>query len=81
MGGDKPWPQVPVGNKDHANAAVLIIGAGISGLCTAIDLIKRNKCRNFIIVEKSAGLGGTWCDPPFLAPSCASPPREIRQQR
>jgi len=68
MGGDKPWPQVPVGNKDHANAAVLIIGAGISGLCTAIDLIKRNKCRNFIIVEKSAGLGGTWYDNKY--PGC-----------
>jgi cation diffusion facilitator CzcD-associated flavoprotein CzcO len=60
MAGDAPWPQVPVGNKDHANAAVVIIGAGLSGLCTAIDLIKRNNCHNFIILEKSAGLGGTW---------------------
>lgn len=51
---------MPVGNKDHANAAVVIIGAGISGMCTAIDLIKRNNCRNFIILEKSAGVGGTW---------------------
>ena len=57
----KPWPEVAVGNKDHGNAAVIIIGAGLSGICTAIDLIKRNNCRNFIIVEKSAGLGGTWC--------------------
>lgn len=32
MTGDKPWPQVPVGNKDHTSAAVVIIGAGISGL-------------------------------------------------
>jgi hypothetical protein len=31
MGGDQPWPQVPVGNKDHTDAAVVIIGAGISG--------------------------------------------------
>jgi hypothetical protein len=31
MAGDKPWPEVPIGNKDHANAAVVIIGAGISG--------------------------------------------------
>lgn len=28
----KPWPQVPVGNKDHTDAAVVIIGAGISGM-------------------------------------------------
>lgn len=26
----------------------------------AIDLIKRNQCHNFIIVEKSSGIGGTW---------------------
>lgn len=30
--GDKPWPQVPVGNKEYNSAAVVIIGAGISGL-------------------------------------------------
>jgi len=68
MAGDKPWPQVPVGNKDYGNAAVVIIGAGISGLCTAIDLIKRNNCHNFIILEKSAGLGGTWYDNAY--PGC-----------
>lgn len=60
MAGDKPWPEVPVGNANHANTAVLIIGAGISGMCTAIDLVKRNNCRNFVIVEKSGGIGGTW---------------------
>ena len=60
MPGDKPWPELPVGNENHANAAVVIIGAGISGICTAIDLIKRNNYRNFVILEKSAGLGGTW---------------------
>lgn len=60
MTGDRPWPQVPVSNKDTTNAAVVIIGGGISGICTAIDLIKRNHCRNFVILEKSASLGGTW---------------------
>ncbi|KAH9827077.1 Pyridine nucleotide-disulfide oxidoreductase [Teratosphaeria destructans] len=68
MAGDKPWPQVPVGNKDHANAAVVIIGAGISGLCLAIDLIKRNNIHNFVILEKSAGIGGTWHDNKY--PGC-----------
>jgi hypothetical protein len=60
MTGELPWPEVPIGNKNHANAAVVIIGGGISGMCLAIDLLKRNKCRNFIILEKSASLGGTW---------------------
>ncbi len=63
-----PWPQVPVGNKDHTEAAVVIIGSGISGMCTAIDLIRRNHCRNFIILEKSGGLGGTWRDNKY--PGC-----------
>ncbi|KAK5018033.1 hypothetical protein LTR16_000600 [Cryomyces antarcticus] len=54
--------------QDHTNATVLIIGAGISGMCTAIDLIKRNKCHNFIIVEKSSGVGGTWHDNKY--PGC-----------
>ena len=40
MAGDKPYPEVPVGNKSYSNAAVVIIGAGISGMCTAIDLVK-----------------------------------------
>ena len=31
MGGTKPWPEVPVGNRTHTSAAVVIIGAGISG--------------------------------------------------
>ncbi|KAB8801883.1 hypothetical protein FH972_026705 [Carpinus fangiana] len=64
----KPWPQVPVGNKDHTSAAVVIVGAGISGMCMAIDLIKRNQCQNFIIVEKSGGVGGTWHDNKY--PGC-----------
>lgn len=68
MGSSKPWPKVPVGNRDHTNAAVVIIGAGISGMCMAIDLIKRNKCHNFIIVEKSSGVGGTWHDNKY--PGC-----------
>ena len=68
MAGDKPYPEVPIGNKNHSNAAVVIIGAGISGMCTAIDLVKRSNCRNFVILEKSAGLGGTWHDNKY--PGC-----------
>ncbi|TIA21567.1 cyclohexanone monooxygenase [Aureobasidium pullulans] len=70
MVGDKPWPEVPIGNKDHANAAVVIIGAGISGMCTAIDLVKQNNCKNFIILEKSSGVGGTWHDNKYPGACC-----------
>ncbi len=55
-------------NRDYTTAAVVIVGAGISGICTAIDLVVKNKCRNFIVVEKSNGLGGTWKDNTYPGP-------------
>ncbi|KAJ5635853.1 uncharacterized protein N7484_009166 [Penicillium longicatenatum] len=60
--------RLPVGNKDFTQATVVIIGAGISGMCMAIDLIKRNKCRNFVILEKGSSVGGTWNDNKY--PGC-----------
>ncbi|KAL2818466.1 hypothetical protein BDW59DRAFT_181883 [Aspergillus cavernicola] len=65
---DKLCANAQVGNRDYTNAAVVIIGAGISGMCMAIDLIKRNKCYNFVILEKSSGVGGTWHDNKY--PGC-----------
>lgn len=40
---------------------VLILGAGMSGLCTAIRL-QRAGMHDFVLLEKSDGLGGTWWD-------------------
>lgn len=40
---------------------VLVLGAGMSGLCMAVQL-KRSGCHDFLILEKSEGLGGTWWD-------------------
>jgi cation diffusion facilitator CzcD-associated flavoprotein CzcO len=40
---------------------VVILGAGMSGLCMAIALQSAGR-HDFVIVEKSAGLGGTWWD-------------------
>lgn len=34
----------------------------------AIDLIKRTKCHNFVILEKSSSVGGTWHDNKY--PGC-----------
>ncbi|KAK5102411.1 hypothetical protein LTR70_000197 [Exophiala xenobiotica] len=68
MAGSEAWPTIPTGNKDHLEAAVVIIGGGISGMCTAIDLIQRNNCKNFVILEKSGGVGGTWRDNKY--PGC-----------
>jgi cation diffusion facilitator CzcD-associated flavoprotein CzcO len=39
----------------------VILGAGMSGLCMAIEL-KRQGLHDFVVLEKSQGLGGTWWD-------------------
>ncbi|EEQ87527.2 monooxygenase [Blastomyces dermatitidis ER-3] len=67
MVSDKCYPQKEVGNNNYTEAAVVIIGAGISGMCTAISLLNNN-IHNFVILEKSGGLGGTWRDNKY--PGC-----------
>jgi len=47
---------------------IVILGAGISGICMAIKL-KRAGIDSFKIFEKSSGLGGTWFDNTY--PGCA----------
>ncbi|KAH7162053.1 hypothetical protein B0J13DRAFT_463478 [Dactylonectria estremocensis] len=39
---------------------VLIIGAGMSGIGLAIQLVRKHGTRNFELIEKSEQLGGTW---------------------
>lgn len=39
----------------------------------AIDLIRKNNCRNFIILERSSGLGGTWNDNRYPGCQCDIP--------
>ncbi|KAA8648056.1 flavin-containing monooxygenase [Aspergillus tanneri] len=43
-----------VDNKNFARSTVVIIGAGVAGLCVAIDLLRRTPCRNFVILEKGS---------------------------
>ncbi|PKX99987.1 FAD/NAD(P)-binding domain-containing protein [Aspergillus campestris IBT 28561] len=66
-GGYKPADHV--GNTDFTRATVVIIGAGISGLCMAIDLLRRTPCRKFVILEQGSQVGGTWNDNKY--PGCA----------
>jgi hypothetical protein len=56
-------------NPSLTNASVVIIGAGISGMCVAIDLLVNQKVKDFVILEKSGGFGGTWysCSTRFTA--------------
>jgi len=44
-----------------AEFEVAILGAGMSGLCMGIQL-QRAGITSFVILEKSAGIGGTWWD-------------------
>lgn len=64
-------------NDTFTTASVVIIGAGISGLCTAIDLIQRNGCRNFVILEKSSSVGGTWFDNRYPGCCCDGIPLSL----
>ncbi|KAI1078822.1 hypothetical protein F5B20DRAFT_546324 [Whalleya microplaca] len=52
---------------------MLIIGAGMSGICTAIQMIRQHKSRNFVIIEKSTELGGTWAANTYPGCGCDVP--------
>jgi cation diffusion facilitator CzcD-associated flavoprotein CzcO len=47
---------------------VLIVGAGFSGICMGIKLLEAG-VKNFLIIEKSEDLGGTWYENRY--PGCA----------
>lgn len=51
-------PHVVDGVSDHE---VVILGAGMSGLCMAMQL-QRTGQHDFVLLEKQPGLGGTWWD-------------------
>jgi cation diffusion facilitator CzcD-associated flavoprotein CzcO len=42
------------------NVDVLIIGAGMSGVGFAAQLVRQFGTRNFKLIEKSDNIGGTW---------------------
>jgi len=51
---------------------VAIVGGGLSGLATAIQLV-RSGVRSFTIVEQSDGVGGTWRDNTYPGAACDVP--------
>ncbi|MEH6402896.1 MAG: NAD(P)-binding protein, partial [Sneathiella sp.] len=50
----------------------VIIGAGFAGICMGIKLLEK-KCTNFIILEKEAGVGGTWYKNTYPGAACDVP--------
>jgi cation diffusion facilitator CzcD-associated flavoprotein CzcO len=55
-------------NAPETSVDVLIVGAGFSGLCMGIKLLESGM-KSFLIIEKSAEIGGTWWDNRY--PGCA----------
>ena len=53
--------QCPTPADSEPTHHTVILGAGMSGLCMAVQL-KKAGIHDFVMLEKSAGLGGTWWD-------------------
>ena len=51
---------------------IIIVGGGISGICLAAQL-QRHKLTDFIILEKSEDIGGTWHDNTYPGCGCDIP--------
>jgi cation diffusion facilitator CzcD-associated flavoprotein CzcO len=51
---------------------VAIVGGGLSGLATAIQLVRAG-VRSFVVIEQSDGVGGTWRDNIYPGAACDVP--------
>ena len=51
---------------------IVILGAGMSGICMAIEL-KRAGIHSFVVLERSGGVGGTWWDNTYPGAQCDVP--------
>jgi len=52
--------------------SVAIVGAGLSGLAMAMQLV-RSGSRDFVVLEQSEGVGGTWRDNTYPGSGCDVP--------
>ncbi|KAK5069360.1 hypothetical protein LTR51_008610 [Lithohypha guttulata] len=52
---------------------VIIVGAGLSGICAAIQLRRKFRALNVLILEKSESIGGTWYKNTYPNLSCDIP--------
>ena len=56
-------------NTSENTPRIVILGAGMSGLCMAIGL-KQSGITSFTILEKASGIGGTWWDNTYPGAQC-----------
>ena len=75
------WRQQRAERRQHPGASnlasgsaprVVILGAGMSGLCAAIQL-RRSGISDITILERSDGVGGTWRDNHYPGSACDVP--------
>ena len=52
--------------------SIVIVGAGAAGIAMAIQLVRAGR-RDFVIVERSAGVAGTWHDNRYPGAGCDVP--------
>jgi 4-hydroxyacetophenone monooxygenase len=69
-GRDRPWKTTPAGHR-LADFRVLIVGAGMSGICAAVKL--RQAGIPFTVVEKNPRVGGTWYENVYPEVGCDVP--------
>ena len=60
------------GSRADRPPTVAIVGGGLSGLATAIQLV-RSGVRTFTVLEQSDGVGGTWRDNVYPGAACDVP--------
>ena len=59
-------------SNDQLRTRIAIIGAGPGGICTGIQLLKAG-IEDFVILEKAAGIGGTWWHNRYPGAECDVP--------
>ena len=58
---------------------VIIIGAGISGICAAIKLQQRVRELDLVIYDKNPEVGGTWYENNYPGIACGKYPSSLLQ--
>lgn len=59
-------------DKDNKIYDVLIVGAGFSGVCMGVKLLEADRS-DFVILEKTSGIGGTWYKNTYPGAACDVP--------
>ncbi|MEH3078441.1 MAG: NAD(P)/FAD-dependent oxidoreductase [Quadrisphaera sp.] len=60
------------GSCEHLTVDVAVIGAGVAGLATAIQLRRRGR-ESFVVLERGDDVGGTWRDNTYPGVACDVP--------